>query len=168
MDFTKVKAAKELLVKRYSPFLLVLLLGIGLMLFPSKPTQRTPVNSAPVVADADSDLQNALSNLLSELSGAGKVQVLLTQKEGEQILYQCNENLSANDTSRSNSTQTVMVTDNARNQSGLVRQVNPPTYLGAVVLCQGADSPTVRLAIVEAVSNATGLPTNRISVLKMK
>lgn len=168
MDFTQLKAMKNLLVKRYSPFLLVLLLGVGLMLLPAKPSQRADAVPAAGTAEAEIDLQSELSRLLSNLSGAGSVQVLLTQKEGEQILYQCNENLSANDTSRSNSTQTVMVTDNARNQSGLVRQVNPPTYLGAVVLCQGADSPTVRLAIVEAVSNATGLPTNRISVLKMK
>ncbi len=168
MDFSQVKAITSPVVKRYSPFLLVLLLGIGLMLLPSKPAQQVATPPAPAGSDADVDLQSELSNLLSKLSGAGKVQVLLTRKEGEQILYQCNENKVTNDTSGSDSIQTVMVTDNAHNQSGLVRQVNPPTYLGAVVLCQGADSPTVRLAVVEAVSNATGLPTNRISVLKMK
>lgn len=168
MDFTQVKAIKALCVKRYSPFLLVLLLGVGLMLLPSKPAQSVSAPLQPAKSDGDSDLQSELSDLLSGLSGAGKVRVLLTQREGEQILYQCNENLSANDTSGCNSMQTVVVTDSARNQSGLIRQVNPPTYLGAVVLCQGADSPSVRLAVVEAVSNATGLPTNRISVLKMK
>ena len=43
-----------------------------------------------------------------------------------------------------------------------------PTYLGAVIVCQGGDSPTVKLAIVEAVSNATGLSADKITVLKMK
>ena len=55
-----------------------------------------------------------------------------------------------------------------RADPGLVRQVNPPEYLGAVVLCQGADNPSVKLSIVEAVSKATGLTTDRITVLKMK
>ena len=41
-------------------------------------------------------------------------------------------------------------------------------YTGAVILCQGADSATVRLQIVEAVSVYTGLSSNKIMVLKMK
>jgi stage III sporulation protein AG len=40
--------------------------------------------------------------------------------------------------------------------------------MGAIVLCQGADVPSVRLAIVDAVSKVTGLVANQISVLKMK
>ena len=55
-----------------------------------------------------------------------------------------------------------------RKQTGLVQQVNPPTYLGAVIVCQGADSASVRLAIVEAVGSVTGLSTDKITVLKMK
>ena len=53
-------------------------------------------------------------------------------------------------------------------ESGLIRQINPPAYLGAIVVCQGADNNTVRLAIVEAVSRATGLGADKISVLKMR
>jgi stage III sporulation protein AG len=63
---------------------------------------------------------------------------------------------------------TVIITDSSRNESGLIRQVNPPVYLGAIVLCQGGDRPSVRLAIVDAVSKVTGLGADRISVLKMK
>jgi hypothetical protein len=40
--------------------------------------------------------------------------------------------------------------------------------MGAVIVCQGADKPVVRLAIVEAVADATGLSTDTITVLKMK
>jgi stage III sporulation protein AG len=64
--------------------------------------------------------------------------------------------------------ETVIITDAQRAQQGLVKQVNPPVYLGAVVVCQGADRASVRLAIVEAVANATGLGADKISVLKMK
>ena len=40
--------------------------------------------------------------------------------------------------------------------------------VGAIIVCQGGDSPTVRLNIVEAVSNVTGIGSDRITVLKMK
>ena len=36
-----------------------------------------------------------------------------------------------------------------------------------VVLCQGADAPSVKLAIVEAVRCVTGLGADQISVQKM-
>lgn len=41
-------------------------------------------------------------------------------------------------------------------------------FTGAIVLCQGADHPEVRLKIVEAVAAFTGLGSNRIMVMKMK
>ena len=63
---------------------------------------------------------------------------------------------------------TVTLTDSNRNQSGLIRQIIPEKYQGAVILCQGADDPIIRLAIVDAVSKATGLGANKISVLKLK
>jgi stage III sporulation protein AG len=86
--------------------------------------------------------------------------VLLTPASGKETLYQTNENGDDSDT--------VIITDSSRNESGLIRQVNPPVYLGAIVLCQGGDRPSVRLAIVDAVSKVTGLGADRISVLKMK
>jgi stage III sporulation protein AG len=40
--------------------------------------------------------------------------------------------------------------------------------MGAIVVCQGGDQPTVRLAILDAVSKVTGLGADKISILKMK
>ena len=63
---------------------------------------------------------------------------------------------------------TVIVTDGDRAQNGLVQQLLPPTYLGAIIVCEGGDRAEVRLAIAKAVSRYTGLGIDRISVLKMK
>ena len=63
---------------------------------------------------------------------------------------------------------TVIITGSDRSQQGLICQQIPPQYLGAVIVCQGADKAAVRLALVEAVSDATGLSTDAITVLKMK
>ncbi|MFR6424441.1 MAG: hypothetical protein ACLUNO_01710 [Oscillospiraceae bacterium] len=45
----------------------------------------------------------------------------------------------------------------------LLRTVSPQ-YLGAVVVCDGADAPQVQLAVTQAVAQFTGLSTDRISV----
>lgn len=113
-------------------------------------------------------LQEQLSELLSQMEGAGKVQVLLTQATGEKTRYQTNDDNTSAEHTQTNRTDTVILTDSSRNQVGLVSQVDPPTYLGAVVLCQGAENSAVKLAITQAVSNATGLGYHKITVLKMK
>lgn len=103
-----------------------------------------------------------LSQLLSQIKGAGKVRLLLTEAAGEKTIYQTDR------TGQDQQSDTVIITGADRGQQGMVQQIIPPEYRGAVVVCQGADDPSVRFAIVEAVSNATGLSTDRISVLKMK
>ena len=98
----------------------------------------------------------------------GKVRVLLTVSQGERTIYVYDEDTSDTPDSANSRREAVVITDGSRAQSGLVSQVLPPVYLGAVVVCQGGDLPGVRLAVVEAVSAATGLTADKISVLKMK
>ena len=83
-------------------------------------------------------------------------------------MYQTDQERDNADGSQSIRIETVIVNDKDRNQKGLIQQILAPEYRGAIVVCQGADDATVRLAIIEAVADATGLGTDRISVLKMK
>lgn len=169
MDQTAVPFLKQFLAK-YKPVLLILLVGIILMLLPvgsREQKQETAVQPSEKTEQTVS-LQDRLSAFLSQMAGAGKVQVLLTEAAGEQTVYQSDKDTSTNDNSQTDRSDTVILTGSTRNQEGLICQVNPPTYLGAVVLCQGADQPSVRLAITEAVANATGLGYHKITILKMK
>lgn len=150
-------------LKKYRYVALVLIAGLFLMALPENETKREEevvqtVETSPV------SMQDELSAILSRIDGAGQVQVLLTQAAGETTIYQTDEDTDG-DTLR---TETVLLSDSDRGEMGLIRQVNPPVYQGAIVLCQGADNASIRLAIVEAVANATGLTTDKISVLKMK
>lgn len=152
------------IVMKYKYALLVVLLGVALMLIPGRTekTEEIPVTTSPEMTGRQ-DYQQ-LEDFLSQIQGAGEVRVLLAYAQGEETVYQTDSDLS--DTS--SRVDTVIITDSQRGEAGLVQQVNPPTYLGAVVVCQGADSAEVRLAIVEAVSTYTGLGADKISVLKMK
>ena len=153
MDWVTLRSRGKELVRKYRYVLLVVLAGLFLMALPDGKNAK----AAPEPAAAEEEI-------LSQIQGAGRVRVLLTQREGERTLYQTDED-SASSGVRSD---TVLLNGSDRSQTGLVRQVNPPTYLGAVIVCQGADSASVRLAIVEAVGSVTGLSTDKITVLKMK
>ena len=146
-------------IKKFQYFLIILAVGVLIMLFPESEAQTEPVFPETAVQE---NLEDKLRDILSQISGVGKVEVLLTEASGSETIFQT-------DGSRNSSNEdTVILTDSSRTQSGLVKQVLPPAYKGAVVVCKGADSASVRLAVVDAVMRATGLSSDSITVLKMK
>ena len=164
MDRSALKNKITGLVKEYRYAAIILAVGLLLMLLPFGGKDEMEVSMPQETQSTTEDLQDRLAEILSMVQGAGKVKVLLTQARGEQTVYQSDiqerENTLTEDT--------VIVTGLDRSQHGLICQRVPPKYLGAVIVCQGADKAVVRLALVEAVSNATGLSTDAITVLKMK
>ena len=160
MDIGKLRENTAKWVGKYKYLALIVLVGVVLMLIPGKNEEKTVSEQVSATAPAQT-LDAELEKILSNIQGAGRVQVMLTVKSGEQVIYQT-------DVPGADREDTVIITGQNREQSGLVQQVLSPTYRGAIVLCQGADSPTVCLAIKDAVSKVTGLDTSEISVLKMK
>ena len=168
MDWAVIREKAGGAFRKYKYALLILALGLFLMWLPDFSSDTSEEIPEPTAAAEEPDLAAQLEQILSQIDGAGKVQVMLSQATGEETYYQTDSDQSSSSESDSRRSDTVIVTDADRAQAGLVRKVDPPTYLGAIVVCQGADRPSVQLAIVEAVSNVTGLGADRISVLKMK
>lgn len=166
MDWISVKSKGLQYLKKYRYILIVLLTGIFLMALPEKKTEVP--EPAQTTQAAEPGLQEALSQILSKTVGAGKVEVLLTQSQGTQTIYQMDEDRTVGETTTDTHKKTVIVSNSGREETGLIKQVNPPAYQGAIILCQGGDDAKIRLAIVEAVAGVTGLSADKITVLKMK
>ena len=130
--------------------------------------KSSTVQSAVSVEVPALSVSELLGDILSQIHGAGKVQVMLTVASGEETHFQTDIKQSNSEQTDSSQSDTVIITDADRNQAGLIKQINPPVYRGAIIVCQGADSASVRLAIVDAVAKVTGLSADRICVLKMK
>ena len=156
------------MAKKYKYSILIVLVGLLLMAIPGKDQKSTNSANAGYTPVAEEKIEERLSGILSMVSGAGRVEVVLTPAAGEEVIYQTDQDSTDADSSNHIKSNTVTVTDSGRNESGLIRQINPERYQGAIILCQGADDPAICLAIVDAVSKATGLGANKISVLKMK
>lgn len=156
------------LFRKYRYVALVLLIGIVLMLLPSNSGEDAVQAEQPAAQSQELTAEQQLSALLSKIDGAGKVEVLLSVQTGAETIFQTDTDEKVDADSSSRQSDTVTVTDADRSETGLVRQVNPPVYLGAVILCQGADRASVKLAVIDAVSKFTGLGADKISVLKMK
>lgn len=167
MDIITIKSRIIETLRKYKYVCVILLAGILLMILPESSKEETAqleIENIPVRITMEEKLEEALECL----KGAGKVKVMLSIEKGEQTIYQTDSTYSHDENNTDTKTQTILVTDSDRNETGLVHQINPPVYLGAIVLAQGADDPVVKLSIVEAVSKVTGLGADKISVLKMQ
>lgn len=153
-------------LKQYKYAFFIICAGLFLLLLPV--SQKEETERITEITENIVTVEQQLTGILSKVSGAGEVIVFLSQATGEEILYQTDEECRISPETSDSQYSTVTVTGADRGEAGLIRQINPPTYLGAIVVCQGADNATVRLAIVEAVSRATGLGADKISVLKMR
>lgn len=161
MELKKIIGKVQGLVEKYRYAVLVLLIGLALLWIPGKSSIKKPTEYVMIPEVVQKDLTaESLVEILQTIHGAGRVKVLLSTASGEETVYQTD--------SDSDKVQTVIITDSQRSESGLVRQVNPPAYLGAIVVCEGAESPAVKFAITQAVAKITGLGTDAICVLKMK
>lgn len=144
-------------ITKYRWALLVAAVGVLLMLLPTS-SEAEPQESE-IIQEETVSLAQELEEILSKIDGVGQVKVLLSIAEGERTIYQYDEGTGLD---------TVIITDENRAQTPVVQQVLPPVYQGAVIVCQGAGSASVKLMVVEAVAAVTGLRSDQISVLKMK
>lgn len=163
---------------KYKYALLVLLLGVVLLLLPSG--GKAAKAETPAAQDAGQQemaedaaaLQAQLGKLLSQIQGAGEVEVILTLRTGTQYVYQTDvtqeERGGEDDPQSSVTRETVLAASGSGQQQAVVTQTIYPTYRGAVVISQGADQPQVKLDLVCAVSSLTGLSADKITVVKMK
>ncbi len=169
MELKNIFQKMLFVLKKYRYAVLIFLIGVLLMMIPTGQKKIVEEETKATVAlPTEYNLEERLQKILSSVSGAGEVQVILTISAGEEILYQTNEDRTEAEKDSSVRWDTVIIENGQRAETGLVKQVIPAEYQGAIIVCQGAEDPKVRLAIVDAVSKLTGLGANCISVLKMK
>ena len=168
MDIKNIYKDISTKFQKYKYVGIVVVVGIVLMLLPNLSFEEKKSDVLPDTIEQTISLQQELEQILSQISGAGRVRIMLNEQVGEERIYQYNEDITVSDSVTSTKNSIVTVADADRNENGLIKKINSPIYRGAIVLCQGADNPVVKLAVSEAVSKITGLGLDKIIVLKMK
>jgi stage III sporulation protein AG len=151
-------------LSKYKYIALVVLLGLILLLWPSS-EPSDPV--MPVHETENDSIESKLAEILSEIDGVGNCCVMLTENSGVETVYQSDVSRQTDETGTQEDTTTVLASAGS-GEEPLVVQEYGPVYRGALVVCEGGASPTVQLAIVDAVADLTGLGADQISVIKMK
>lgn len=164
------------LLKKYKYAALVFLIGVALLLLPigktSEKTAQTPQAEQRSDEEYVQEMESRMAELLSQIEGAGAVQVMLTLQSGSRTEYQT-------DTQRSDDTdgsqkrtseerKTVILSEGSAYDKAAVSAVLYPQFQGALIVSEGAANPSVRLDLIHAVAALTGLNSSRITVVKLK
>lgn len=127
-----------------------------------------------------SDLQTNLENILSKISGVGKVNVLITYSESSEVVPLYDETTSETSTEETDTSGGKRVTTDTNTQKQAILQENnsgekgiitqktiSPKIEGAVIIAEGGSNVEIKEQIIQAVEAATGLATHKIQVFKM-
>lgn len=167
MDLKSISIKLKGSISNYKYVLLILAVGILLMLIPTTKNAEKNVET-PVAADLEITQEEKLETILGQIQGVGEVRVLLSTESTGETIYQTDTDITEGNGTENQRNDTVILTDADRNQSALIQSSSSPVYRGAVIVCQGGEQPSVKLAVTQAVIKATGLSADRICVLKMK
>ena len=168
MELLKNQPKVATALKKYKYAFIILAIGILLMCIPVKQSTQETGFTETDIQSKEQSVNEELAQILSQIEGVGDTKVILSISLGEETVYQTDINENTDENSSKLDSETVIISDSSRGEKGLIRQVIPATYMGAIVVCKGADNPQVRLSVVDAVAKFTGLGANKISVLKMK
>lgn len=157
------------LLNQYKYVLVVIAAGLLLLLWPSgKERQAAPAGTDGGQGQEGFDLkelEEKLSQTLSQVEGAGKVTVTLTVKNGMEQVLASDRSTSVTEGGSSVEETTVLVNSGSGQEAVRLTQ-RWPTFQGALVVCEGGDSMEIRLLMTQAVSALTGLGADRITVCK--
>lgn len=156
--------------KKYRYPCLVLLLGLVLLLIPTGENDdgepvKSEVQSSAEGEFALEEFTREAEELLSGISGAGPVRLLLTLDTDGMGTFLSDESSRQDESGHERETQTVLVEKDGAETPVTVSRTYP-VFRGAVAICPGGENSQVILSIKEAISSLTGLGMDKITVLK--
>ena len=156
----------ELLWGKYRWVTIIFLAGLLLMLIPftADDDVEEPLQERETFSLVETEQR--MEEILSRIDGAGKLQLMLTLKTGSNLQLAENKDETTDSDETRTQRETVTISRGSGYEDIVVTQQIYPVYQGALVVCQGADKASVRLALTEAVAALTGLSSDKISIVK--
>lgn len=122
----------------------------------------------------ENNLESRLEDILSNISGVGKVKVLLTYNETEELVPVYNKKdkkSTTNEVDSSGGTRVIEEIDMSeevvyQNDEIIIQKTISPKIEGAIITAQGANNSLIKTSIIKAVEAATGLATHKIQVFE--
>lgn len=154
--------------KKRSLLILACVAALLLLVLSEWTTGRTkPTSAQTQQADYAAELEAKLSSMLGAIDGAGETKVLVTLKNGSETVWARNDKTDT-DSTHTLSEQEYVLVRSGSDETGLPLKTVTPQVLGVAVVCEGADAPEVRQAIINTVTAALDIGVTHVSVVRMQ
>lgn len=110
------------------------------------------------------NMENELKKILSQVTGVGKVEVMITLKGSNEKVTLKDNHIRGTE----NEEETVLIEDSDNNSLPYVVQEKEPEIEGVVVVCDGGDNSLVKREITDAIFALFHLESHKIKVMKAK
>ena len=161
----------------------ILALGIsGIILiflsqfWPGKEEKTAEALPQASVSAYGEELEQQLSTLIRQISGAGETRVMVTLANDGETLY-VRETRTDRDytkggtddpvTERESREEEYVLIDGKEGRTALVRTRMEPVIKGVVVVCEGGDDPVTVMRILEAVTTALAISSAKVCITKL-
>lgn len=158
---------------KYKYLIVVIFVGFFLLLLPHGEKKGTEKKSATEAFDVEK-FEKRVEQALSECNGIGRCEVILSIESGPANIYEKDSKKSERENEggvileSDSDTKPSILSEGSGKESPLVIKEVYPEFRGAMIICDGADNPSVRGAVTTSVMALTGLTTDKISIIKMK
>lgn len=168
--------------KIYTLATLSIICIIGLAIFTKNPNDKKEKEAFKEIKNEqttkieerkDGDLENKLKNILSQIEGAGDVDVMITFLSGEQIEPAFNSNATKEETTEKDAqggerTITTSSENKTMITSGeskpIVIKTSEPEIKGVIVVSSGANDPNVKQSLYSAVQTALQISGHQVEI----
>ena len=152
----------------------LVIVGIGFMLI--QPPKREPIqeySTAQLTRPSEVNhnsytdkLEKRLEEVLSQISGVGAVEVMLTLERSEKIIIaeSITSEMREGET-RVTRTPVTVRADGGEQEIPIILEEYEPQLRGALIIAEGASDPSIRWDIMQAAQTVLQLPMYKIEVL---
>ena len=162
---------------KYKYLLILVAVGLIILMLPSeKSVSRNEKSEQTDAFDLD-NFEKRIEKILESGDGVGRVKVSLALKSGIEYVYAQESRENTHEQQESGQTHNInrdidskpsILSNGSGGEEAVVIKKVYPEFLGAAIVCDGAENPKVQMYVAQAVASLTGITYDRITVIKMK
>ena len=158
--------------KKLTIVLLIGVVGVIMLIFvrSDSETKTSPEKSEMTTAanystyDIEKIFENKLTEIISQINGAGKTSVVVSVASSGEYVYAKNIKTENDNDSMSEDSEIVIYESQNGADEGLVISIKSPDVIGVAIVCEGGESSVVKAEITKLVTSLFGIGADRVYV----
>ncbi len=177
LDF--LKGDKKVKVIVFIGVLGIVLILLSDIIAPKQEKKAAGTDSNSTFTESNQVIEQQIYDMVTAIEGVGKAKVMVTLESSAEYVYAKEEKSNTDvtrdaqdgqgtkTTQKDSTEEKYIFVDGSEGKQALLTTQKAPLIKGVVVVCEGGDDTTVRSRIIDAVTTALDIGSNRVCVTKM-